>query len=126
MKKKSPSKIRYEASHPLTSFRSTIKEKTQIELMVEKEGKSVSEIVREILLNGYADFTNTYYEAYDAGNQEGIKTGYEKGKKDWGIKIPCPVCNKDDIYMIPNDAWHKFITEYVKKCGWGHVNCHEK
>jgi hypothetical protein len=94
--------------------------------MAETEGKSISEIVREILLNGFADFENTYIEAYDFGYEDGIHNGRIEGKSKWGIKIPCPICGKNDLFLYPDSEWHKFIIEYVKKCGWGHVACHEK
>lgn len=125
MKKIAPSKIRYQKSHPLISFRCSIEEKDKLESMMGIEGKSLSQILREMLLNGYTDFENTYNEGYDAGNKEAIKAGYEKGKNEWGIRIPCPICC-NDLYLKPNDAWHKFIIEYVKSYGWGHVACHEK
>jgi len=126
MRKIPPSKIRYERAHPLISFRSTIEEKEQIESMAETEGKSISQIVREMLLNGYIDFENTYNEALDLGGRVGRKTGRIEGKSEWGIKIPCNICGKDDLFLFPNDECHKFIIEYLKKCGWGHVACHEK
>ena len=82
MRKIPPSKIRYERDHPLISFRCTIEEKEQIEAMAETEGKSISQIVREILLNGSVDFENTCNEGYDAGYKDGIHNGRIEGKSD--------------------------------------------
>jgi hypothetical protein len=126
MRKISPSKARYEQTHPFIGFRTTAKEKEKIELLAETTGKTISQIITEMLQNAFVDLENTYNEAYDAGSQDGLETGYAKGKAEYGVKIPCNICGKDDIFLIPNSEWHKHIIGLLKSNTWGHKACHEK
>ena len=118
-RKVSPSKVRYDQTHPLICFRTTIEEKERIEAMAETTGKTISEIVKELLLNGCIDYENAINTALDVGKM--------KGKLVWGIKIPCNKCGKDDdIFLIPNDCWHKLIIKLFKSYRFGHTACYEK
>ena len=94
--------------------------------MAETTGKTISQIVDELLQKGCIDLEQTYNEGYDFGFEEGEQFGRKDGKAEWGIKIPCDTCGIDDLYLIPNSDWHKLINEYVKKNRWGHVDCHKK
>ena len=51
MRKRFPSQIRYEEKTPLFSFRLKKVEKSKINLMADRSGKSVSELVRMALLD---------------------------------------------------------------------------
>jgi predicted DNA-binding protein len=125
VRKVSPSKIRYDQNHPLICFRTTTEIKEKIEVIAESTNKTISQIVTELLLKGCIDFEKAYNDAFSFGMEEGERLGRKDGKAEWGIKIPCDTCGIDDLYLIPNSAWHKFIIEYVKKHGWGHVDCHK-
>jgi len=126
VRKVSPSKIQYDQTHPLICFRTTTEKKVRIEAMAETLGKTISEIETDMLLKGCIDFENAYDRGYDFGFQEGERFGRDEGKEEWGIKIPCNKCDKDDIFLIPNSEWHKLILRLFKSYKFGHKACYEK
>ena len=107
--KKYPSQIKYEKNNPTITFRMKKHEKERIRLMVESSGKSISQLVRENLLQAEKNYSDAY----------------EKGKEQHRIWIFCNVCGKA-IYILPNSNDHKAIIEYMKENRWGHPNCHEQ
>jgi len=126
IRKISASKIRYDQTHPLICFRTTTEEKEKIEVMAETTGKTISQIVTELLLKGYIDIENAYNEGFNFGMEEGERFGRDEGKKEWGIKIPCNKCDKDDIFLPHNSNWHKLILRLFKSYKFGHEACYEK
>jgi len=86
MRKKFPSQIRYEKKNPLISFRLKKDEKSEIELMADRSGKSVSKLVRIALLDLKKDFTATYNKisnqehrsGFDLGQDQGYEKGFEE------------------------------------------------
>ena len=117
MRKKYPSQIKYEEENPLTCFRSKKEEKERIRSMAVGSGKSISELVRMVLLNQERDFSNAIAAAE--------KRGYQKGKQDYGIVFSCKVCSKWE-YIPPNSNCHEAVVEFLKEKGWGHEECHKQ
>jgi hypothetical protein len=113
VRKVSPSKMRYDKSHPLISFRASIKEKEKIQQMVESTGKSVSQLVKELLLNGYIDFETAINDALDVA------------KTEWAIGIPCNKC-QGIILMTPKGIEHKHILNLFKSYKYGHPECYDE
>jgi hypothetical protein len=123
MRKKYPSQIRYETNNPTITFRVKIKEKEDIQNMAHHAGKSISELVRIALLSLEKDFTHTYNSYYELGkkdgikigNNEGYKNGYERGKTDWAISVPCWKCQyRYLLYIKPNSTDHQKVIEEMR------------
>lgn len=125
MAKLYPSQEKYLAENPAITCRVKKEEKEKIDRLVEITGKSISQIIRETLFYAEKEYSDVYDKGYEEGHDFGLDYGYRKGKIDWQIKIPCDCC-EEDLYLVPNSDWHKVIKDYLKKCNWGHKECHEK
>ena len=137
VKKKFPSQKKYEEENPAITFRIKKHEKELILGMVEKSGKSVSDIVRMSLLDKEKDFSEAYdkasCEGYDRGiivgkNQgykDGYTEGYNKSKVEFGLKITCKKCDKT-FYIATDYDFRAGIIEYMDRIGWSHEGCSGK
>lgn len=109
-RRKPPSRIKYERSHPVVSARLNQSDHNKLKKMLDSEGKSFAKFLQETI--GKAAVK--YDKAYDAG--------YNRGKEDWQIWYCCTVCGKR-IDVKPKNNSHNAIIQYMKKNGWGHLTC---
>ncbi|MFC1749461.1 ribbon-helix-helix protein, CopG family [Pseudomonadota bacterium] len=114
MGKPYPSQIRYNIENPTITFRMKREEKNQIESLARKTGKSISQLVRENLL----EVKNEYDEGYHHGHDN----GYKKACEQWKIWFLCNVCGKR-IYLEPNSDAHQVVIQYMREHGWTHSQC---
>lgn len=121
-KEKYPSQIKYEQNNPTITIRMKLYDKEKIDKMAKRTGKSVSMLIKMVLLNQEKDFTKAINQAYNEGLNVGDTQGCERGKKDWAIQYPCNICS-NSLYVIPNSECHKAIIEFLKANRWGHGEC---
>ena len=110
---KPPSRVRYEKSHPVISFRVSQEEHDQFKNLLAKKGQSQREFFKEAI--GIQE--PKYEKAYN--------NGFEEAKQKFRIWYYCNVCG-EKIWIKPNGDNHKAMIEYMKKEGWRHRECHEK
>ena len=72
-KKKSPSKVRYDAGHPVMSFRLSLELKERLEQFIKGKGISYADYIKETL--------DVREERDQSAWQEGYYEGYEHGEK---------------------------------------------
>ena len=107
-KRKSPSRIKYEGSHPVVSIR--LPKETYDDLMKFKgqSGYGLAEIIQATLNEQAIEIDIAYW------------TGYEDAEKSLRVTYPCSGCGK--VIIVNTDEEKKAITEYMMESGWGHAN----
>ncbi len=109
----SPSKLRYEASHPCVSLRVTVQERTKLEEIRKASGLSLAEVLRRTL--GLHERRTR--EAYEKGRQDGLDR----------FEIPCYVCKKPmrfDFNSSKDEKAKRVLLEAFAR--WGHIPCLER
>jgi len=56
--------------------------------------------------------------------EEAEGQGYVLGMEEWQIWYFCDVCH-ERIDILPNGDEHRAIIDYMRKAGWGHIDCHD-
>lgn len=112
MRKKYPSKIRYEENNPSITFRVTKEEKESIEQMAEEADKSISTLVRIALLHLHEEMEDMYGDAYNYG----YDIGCDDTKKNYAISYPCSVCGSLCV-ISPNSECHKAVLQFLQEKG---------
>jgi len=111
-----PSQIRYYDEHPAMTFRLRKEEKEILKLLVERSGKSISQLVRETLLGAEKSNSEPY--------EKGFNDGYNKAALEWKVFYFCKVCG-EMIYITPTSDSHEALVKYMDEHGWGHTKCHD-
>ena len=119
-KRKPPSRIRYEESHPVLSCRIPQADYDLLKQRLKELNISFATFVKNALERLEIKMTDI-----DEAKNEGYKQGYEQAKKDHQIWYYCNVC-QERINVTPNGKSHEAIIQYMKEKRWGHAECHEK
>lgn len=109
-----PSQKKYQENNPPITFRMKKVEKEKIEQLAKNSKQSVSQLVRESLLEEYKQ----YSDAYEKGHHD----GFNDGSNTWGIWYYCTKCG-EMIFIEPESNSHKAIIGYMREHGWGHTRC---
>ena len=123
IKKKSPSRVRYEQAHPTVSCRVPQKVYDRLQAVKEMEGKSFADILKvglgllEVRAKGEAEIRKQGYA-------EGYKKGYAEAEGTYKVTYPCNVCRK--VLTVTSTNEKEAIKQYMQENGWGHQECHEK
>ena len=88
--------------------------KEKIDRLIEKTGKSKSQIFRDAWLNS----DKLVSDAYDKGHNDGINEASNR----WGIWYFCSVCG-EMIFIESESDSHKAVIKYMKEHGWAHGEC---
>ncbi|MEM3851601.1 MAG: hypothetical protein QXP70_01210 [Methanomassiliicoccales archaeon] len=110
MSSRSPSKIRYDGTHPNVSFRVSEDVKEWIDSV--RGDSSYTETIRNAMLSG-AKVQEAVNSAY--------RQGYEDARKTYRLTFWCSVCRKP-MYCQPNDEMHRALVKYAFESGWHHAN----
>lgn len=108
-KKQSPSKIKYDKSHPVVSVRVTQTLFNQLKELKDLSGKSLGDILREGLKQQTPSVKNAY------------QRGYQAGKVRYAVNYKCSVCGGNIVVGSENEK--KEIAGYMRGDGWGHEDC---
>jgi hypothetical protein len=101
MSDKPPSRERYEEENPTVSFRISREKKETLDELVENLGVTKKDWFESIIEDEATEFDDVRETAYDEG--------YEDGRADFQIKVPCAVCGErvilrqehnDEVYRI--------------------------
>jgi hypothetical protein len=108
-KHQTPAKEKYDASHPIVSFRCSPDLKQKLEYIRNASDKTVADVLREAV-----------------GLQTpSVKAAYEKGKimaeLRCAVQYRCPNCGK---YMtISSEAEKQDAAAHMEASGWCHEQC---
>ena len=134
--KNRPSRKRYEASHPIVSFRIPMDLYDELYEYIKENKMRKGDFIRIALNKQQADYSEACTKSKEKGfsngkaiglkegNAAGQKEGYDKGKKEaYGtFDLPCLYCEEPrhfDIVKYPN---HRKVFEEAFK-NWGHEQC---
>jgi len=119
-RKKTPSRLRYEKSHPTFSFRIYEELRNRIDAIKKAEGVSNTNIVEaavglfEVKVRKEQEIRE---EAYLAGRQK----GYVDAKAKYSVVYPCYVCGEPIV--VDSKKEKDFIKRKMLEYGWGHSGC---
>ena len=119
-RRKPPSRIRYEESHPVVSCRIPKADYDLLKQRLDERGISFATFVKEALGCLEAKLT-----PIDQARAEGYEQGYKQATEDHQIWYHCKIC-QGRINIFPNSESHKAIIQYMNEKGWSHTKCHEK
>lgn len=113
--KRSPSRIKYEMSHPTVSARVTVETKEKLLVGLKTLGMSLPEAFR--ILAGELEIKTIPVE-------EARKAGYEEAKKLYAVTYPCSVCG--GTIPIRGPEAKEAASGYMTEHRWGHKECHKR
>ncbi len=113
---KPPSRIRYEESHPVVSFRAKEEDYQQLVELLAKSGKSMGDFFREALGVQQADTRKVFHRGYEKG--------FAEAKRLYAFYYPCSVCGGTIEMSSPGEK--EAVAKYMGEHGWAHGACHEK
>ena len=113
--KKTPSRTKFEMSHPVISARLPIETRDKLLLNLEKAGMSLADAFKVL-----AEELDLQIKPIE----EVKKAGFEQGKNIYGVSYRCYVCGKPKLITSLEEkiVAGKFLTEH----GWGHDKCLEQ
>lgn len=112
---KPPSRIRYEESHPVVSFRVKKEIHQQLMELLAKSGKPIGDFFREALAIQRADTSKSY--------QRGYQEGYQEAKQLYCVVYRCNVCGQAMQLASANEK--AAGAQYMEEHRWGHGACHK-
>jgi hypothetical protein len=115
-KHKPPSRIRYEESHPVVSFRVKEDLYQQLVELLAKSGKSIGDFFKEALGVQRADTRKIYRRGYEKG--------YDEAGKLYRVTYRCSVCR--GILEVTHTEEKEAVRQYLEEHSWGHASCHQK
>ena len=119
-KKRTPSRIRYEQTHPTVSSRVSREFYDTLQAAKEAEGLSNTDILKVGL--GLVEVkVSKEKEARSRGYEEGFDEGYEEADNLYKVTYPCRRCGK--TLEVTSANAKKAIKTYMLEHGWGHTNC---
>ncbi len=120
-KKKAPSRIRYEASHPTVTCRVSKEIYDRLEAVKKAEGKSFADVLK-IGLNIVEPLIKKAKEARDLGWDEGFQGGYSEAERLYKVTYSCSVCG--EMVELTDEEEKKAAAAYMTEAGGRHSECH--
>lgn len=123
IKKKYPSRVRYEQAHPTVSCRVPQKVYDRLRAVKETEGRSFTDILK-VGLGLLEVRAKAEAEIRKQGHAEGYKRGYAEAEGTYKVIYHCNVCRK--VVAVTSTNAKEAIKQYMEEQGWGHKECHEE
>ena len=119
-KRQSPSRVKYEQSHPTVSFRVSKEIHDRLQAVKEAEGKSITDVLK-VGLGLLEVKVSKEKEAKKQGYEEGFKKGYEEAEELYKVTYPCKICRR--TLVVTSAKAKEAIRRYMLEHGWGHADC---
>ena len=119
-KRGTPSRVKYEKSHPTVSFRTNKELYDRLQTVKKAEGKSTADVLK-VGLGILEVKVGKEKEARRQGYEEGFEKGYEEAKALYKVTFPCSVCGK--TIEVTAKGTKEAIRRYMVEHGWGHADC---
>ncbi len=122
-KRKTPSRVRYEQSHPTVSCRIPRELHDKLRKAKGTESRSFSDILKiglglvELQAKKEAELMKQFYSS-------GYKKGYADAESAFKITYPCSICRKALTVTSQNEK--EAIRGYMQQHGWAHSECHKR
>jgi len=118
--KKTPSRIRYEQSHPTVSFRVSKELYDRLQAIKETTGLSNADLLKiaagklEVKIRREDEIRQQAYE-------EGRLKGFELAESIFKITYPCGKCKR--MMEVDTEEEKEAIRKFMIKGGWCHGDC---
>ena len=123
VKRKAPSRVRYEQSHPTVSCRIPRDIYDRLRVTKNTAGKSFADILKTGL--GILEVqAKKEGEVREKGHAEGYKKGYAEAARLYMVTYPCCICGK--MLMVTSGDEKEAIKKYMQEHSWGHKECHKR
>lgn len=123
VKRKAPSRARYEQAHPTVSCRVPREIYDRLQKARVAEGKSLADILK-IGLGILEVQVKEEGEVKKRGHAEGYKKGYAEAERLYKVTYPCCVCG--GIIEISSKEEKQAASRYMREHRWGHQRCAER
>lgn len=121
-RRKAPSRIRYEQSHPTVSCRVPTEVYERLQAVKEAEGRSFADILKVGL--GILELEEKNEEEIrETGYADGYRKGYAQAERIFKVTYPCKICG--GVLTVRTSEEKEAIKAYMRERGWGHRECHE-
>lgn len=124
-RRKPPSRVRYEETHPTISVRVDRELRDRLDQIKTLEGKSIRDILRVgVGLQEVAaeqSYECGFVYGRGRGQDEGHQRGFEEAKRRYLVQYRCPGCG--DLMEVSSDNAKRAAREYMEERGWGHREC---
>lgn len=118
-KRKPPSRVRYEETHPTVSCRVTREIYDRLQDIKQRNKKSFADILKVGL--GILKLDS---EKEDKAYRRGFDKGYRKAELEYKVTYACSVCG--EAISLTSEDEKRDAAEYMTAQGWAHKECLEK
>lgn len=119
-KRKAPSRIKYEQSHPTVSFRASEELCERLLVVKKAEGMSNTDVLK-VGVGLLEVKVSKEKEARSRGYEEGFEEGYEEAESLYRVTYLCKVCRK--TLEVTSAKEKEAVKTYMLEHGWGHADC---
>jgi hypothetical protein len=123
VRKKAPSRVKYEQSHPTVSCRIPREIYDRLQKVKEAKGQSFADILK-IGLGILEMQVKEEGEIRRKGYAEGYKKGYAVAERLYKVTYPCSVCRQ--MLTVTSQDEKEDIKKYMQEHGWAHSACLER
>jgi hypothetical protein len=120
--RKTPSRVRYENSHPTISCRVS-KDIYERLYEIRLEGQSLADIFK-VGLRILEPKIQGIQAARREGHEQGYKHGFGEAEERYKVTYICKICNLP--IELTTDKEKQCAASYMQEKGWGHVDCHNR
>lgn len=114
-RRKPPSRLRYEQSHPTVSCRVSLKTYRVLDKARHNEGWSFADMLKAGL--------GTLRAAAEM-QREAYQQGYLDAEKQFKVSFPCSGCGRP--IAVEGQQAKQSAAQYMREHGWGHIECHRR
>jgi len=123
VKRKAPSRARYERAHPTVSCRVPKEVYDRLQAIKKAEGMSFADVLK-IGLGILEVRAREEGEVRKRAHAEGYKKGHADAERTYKVTYPCNVCGK--MLTVTSRTEKEAVRQYMQEHRWGHEECHEK
>lgn len=122
-RRKSPSRVRYEESHPTVSCRVPKEVYDRLWAVKEAEGLSFTDILK-VGLGLLEACEEKEADILKKGHALGYRKGHAEAKSLYQVTYPCKVCG--GTLTVTTREEKEAVRQYMREHGWGHSQCIER
>ena len=122
-RRKAPSRVRYEQSHPTISCRVPLEIYQKLQAVKKAEDRSFTDILR-IGLGQLEVKVSQEKEARQQGYKKGYNDGYKRAAALYMVSYPCKKCGK--MIAVTDNNEKEAIKTYMLEHKWSHSECSDR
>ncbi len=121
VKRKPPSRVKYEHSHPTVSCRVSREVYDRLQKAKKREGGSFADILK-IGLGIVEAQAKKERQVRKKARDEGYREGYAEAKQVYRVTYSCVVCGRS--LTVSTREEKEAIKKYMQEHRWRHQECH--